>query len=395
MTRANRPLRLLAFVPSAKAPSETFIRANLRGLPFDTIAYFGDDFSWRRPGQGAYACSVLLSKLLSKAGLLRAATLPPSLVAWALCRRHRPDALIAEFGFHAVRMMEASRWSGIPLVVQFHGSDASARGRLVPLRERYRRLLTIAAGVVAKSEPMRRTLLELGAAPQRLVVSPCGADEALFRGGAPEQAPSLFLAVGRFVAKKGPLLTIRAFAAARDQLPPERAAELRLDMVGDGPLLPAARALAAELGLGEQVQFPGLCPPAAVAERMRGCRAFVQHSLVAPDGDSEGSPVSVMEAQLSGVPVIATRHAGIPEVVLADETGLLVAEGDVGGMAAAIVRLASEPTLAGVMGRAAARRASSRFTVAHHLDAVAALVERVVAERRGGASGGGRPGQGA
>jgi glycosyltransferase involved in cell wall biosynthesis len=381
MTRSDRRLRLLAFVPSARAPSETFIRANLRGLPFDTIAYFGDDLSWRRPAQGAYATAVLLSKLLTRVGLRRAATLPPSLVAWALCHRHRPDALIAEFGFHAVRMMEASSWSGIPLVVQFHGSDASARSRLVPLRERYGRLLTIAAGVVAKSEPMRRTLIALGAAPQRLVVSPCGADAGLFRGSAPAQAPPIFLAVGRFVAKKGPLHTIRAFATALKQLPSGPAAALRLVMVGEGPLLPAARRLADELGVRDQVQFPGLCPPAEVAERMRQCRAFVQHSLVAPDGDSEGSPVSVMEAQLSGLPVIATRHAGIPEVVLEGETGLLVAEGDVPAMATAMARLAADPELAGSMGRAAARRAGSAFTVAHHLEAVADLVERVVAER--------------
>jgi glycosyltransferase involved in cell wall biosynthesis len=381
MTRSDRRLRLLAFVPSARAPSETFIRANLRGLPFDTIAYFGDDLSWRRPAQGAYATAVLLSKLLTRVGLRRAATLPPSLVAWALCHRHRPDALIAEFGFHAVRMMEASSWSGIPLVVQFHGSDASARSRLVPLRERYGRLLTIAAGVVAKSEPMRRTLIALGAAPQRLVVSPCGADAGLFRGSAPTQAPPVFLAVGRFVAKKGPLHTIRAFATALKQLPSGPAAALRLVMVGEGPLLPAARRLADELGVRDQVQFPGLCPPAEVAERMRQCRAFVQHSLVAPDGDSEGSPVSVMEAQLSGLPVIATRHAGIPEVVLEGETGLLVAEGDVPAMATAMARLAADPELAGSMGRAAARRAGSAFTVAHHLEAVADLVERVVAER--------------
>jgi glycosyltransferase involved in cell wall biosynthesis len=382
MTRVDPRLRLLAFVPSARAPSETFIRANLRGLPFETIAYFGDDLSWRRPAQGAYALAVLLSKLLTRAGLRRAATLPPSLVAWALCRRHRPDALIAEFGFHAVRVMEASTWSGIPLVVQFHGSDASARNRVVPLRERYRRLLTIAAGVVAKSEPMRRTLVELGAPADRVVVSPCGADARLFHGAAPERAPAAFLAVGRFVAKKGPLLTIRAFAAARDALPPEEALLLQLDMVGDGPLLPAARALVNELGLRDQVRFPGLCPPSEVAERMRRCRAFLQHSLVAPDGDSEGSPVSVMEAQLSGLPVIATRHAGIPEVVLEGETGLLVDEGDVPGMAAAMARLATDPELAGGMGQAAARRAGSAFTVAHHLEAVADLVERVVRERR-------------
>lgn len=382
MTRSDRRLRLLAFVPSAQAPSETFIRANLRGLPFDTIAYFGDAFSWSRPWQGAYAASVLLSKLLYRLGLRRAGTLPPSLVAWALCRRHRPDALIAEFGFHAVRMMEASTWSGIPLVVQFHGSDASARGRVVPLQERYRRLLTIAAGVVAKSEPMRHTLVQLGAPAERLLVSACGADERLFHGATPAQAAPLFLAVGRFVAKKGPLLTIEAFAAALAQLPADEAAALQLVMVGDGPLLPGAHDLVRQLGLEAQVQFPGLCPPDAVAAWMRRSRAFVQHSLVAPDGDSEGSPVSVMEAQLSGLAVIATRHAGIPEVVLEGETGLLVAEGDVSAMATAIVRLARDPDLAGRLGRAAAQRARSGFTVSHHLAAVADVVERVVAQRQ-------------
>jgi colanic acid/amylovoran biosynthesis glycosyltransferase len=382
MSRHDPRLRVLAFVPSARAPSETFIRANLRGLPFITVPYYGDDWFCRRPGQAAYAVSVGVSKLLTRIGLHRAATIPPSLVAWALCRRHRPDALIAEFGFHAVRMMEASTWSGIPLVVQFHGSDASARDRLVPLRKRYRRLLSIAAGVVAKSEPMRRTLLELGAPAQRLVVSPCGADAGLFHGSAPAHAPPTFLAVGRFVAKKGPLLTIRAFAAALNQLPPANSADMRLVMVGDGPLLPAACQLVDQLGLGDRARFPGLCPPVEVAERMRQCRAFLQHSLVAPDGDSEGSPVSVMEAQLSGLPVIATRHAGIPEVVVDGQTGLLVEEGDVDAMAAAIVRLATDPELAGRMGRAAVRRAGAAFTVAHHLEAVAALVERVVAERR-------------
>ena len=80
---------------------------------------------------------------------------------------------------------------------------------------------------------------------------------------------------------------------------------------------------------------------------MRQVRGFVQHSIVAPDGDSEGNPVAVMEAQLSGLPVVATRR-GIPEVVRDGETGLLVSEGDVDGMAVAMRRLVLEPALAAV-----------------------------------------------
>ncbi|KZR73744.1 glycosyltransferase [Prochlorococcus marinus] len=377
MSSSTSRFRLLAFVPSGRAPSETFIRANLRGLPFETLAYFGDEFSWRRPWQLSYAVSVGLSKVLYRLGLRRFGSIPSSVVAWLLCCQHRPNALIAEFGFHAVRMMEASAWSGIPLVVQFHGSDASARSRLVPLGERYRRLFAIASGVVAKSEPMRQKLVELGAAPESVVVSPCGADADLFLGADPGHAPPIFLSVGRFVAKKGPLLTIQAFAAARDRLLSGLSAQMRLVMVGDGPLLPAARRLVVDLGLEAQVEFSGFCSSSEVAELMRACRAFLQHSLVAPDGDSEGSPVSVMEAQLSGLPVVSTHHAGIPEVVLEGKTGLLVNEGDVEGMARAIALLVDDPDLAASLGKAARLRASSSFTVAHHIDAVADLVKRV------------------
>ena len=131
----------------------------------------------------------------------------------------------------------------------------------------------------------------------------------------------------------------------------------------------------------EQVALLGALPQRQIVERMRLARGFVQHSLVAPDGDSEGNPVAVMEAQLCGLPVVATRHAGIPEVVLEEETGLLVDEGDVDGMAVAMRRLVLEPSLAGQFGMAGQRRVERCFTVQHHWAAVADLLERIVAVR--------------
>lgn len=371
-------LRLLAFVPSAHAPTETFVRANLRGLPFETFAFYGDEFALCRPLQVAYACSVCISKIFYRLGMKRVGTFPPSLVVWILCQIYRPDVLIAEFGFHAIRMMEAAAWADIPLVVQFHGSDAFAHKRLTAeLRERYRRLFKVAASVIVKSQPMRDQLLSLGASPDRLVVSPCGADPGLFYGAIPGDAPPLFVAVGRFVPKKAPHLTIRAFADACSRVSPSLSRELRLVMVGDGPLLSESRRLVAELNLENQISFLGLCNPQEVAELMRSCRAFVQHSMMAPDGDSEGSPVSVAEAQLSGLPVVSTRHAGIPEVVVEGKSGFLVNEGDVSGMADFIVRLAEDPGLAASLGRFASANALSSFTVQHHIDDIAKVVRRV------------------
>ena len=87
-----------------------------------------------------------------------------------------------------------------------------------------------------------------------------------------------------------------------------------------------------------------------------------------------------MEAQLSGLPVIATRHAGIPDVVIEGETGLLVEEGDEEAMAMAMLRLINDPELAERFGRAGRQRVLKRFTVAHHLQQVTDLLDRVQAK---------------
>jgi glycosyltransferase involved in cell wall biosynthesis len=371
-------LRLLVFAPSRRRASETFIRANLRGLPCSTTVYCGDEWPWRGPPlRLAYGLAVGVSKLLDRCGWQRAATWLPSLVAAWICVHERPSLVLAEFGFHAVRIMELVPATGLPLVVHFRGADASSQRYLGRLAHRYRRLLTLASAVVVKCEPMAARLRQLEPprpSPLPMLVSPSGANAELFDGGEPAAAPPCFLAVGRFVAKKGPLITLEAFAIAARTRP-----ALQLVMVGEGPLLDCARRRAVELGVSERVQFTGVELPPQIAERLRHSRGFVQHSLTGPDGDQEGSPVAVMEAQLSGVPVVATRHAGIPEVVLDGHTGLLVDEGDGAAMAVAIGRLADDPALAARLGAAGRARALKQFTVTHHLQALMDLFQRVAA----------------
>ncbi len=376
MTRTFDQVRLLVFAPTRRAASETFIRANLKGLPFQLKAYFGDERPLSEPMRWLYGCAIWLSKLLTRLRLLRAAGLPAAWVARLLIRRHQPNVVLAEFGFEAVRVMHACRWTGVPLVVHFRGSDASARQRIGLLEDRYRSLLRIAAGIIVKSRPMADRLAWLGASRDRILISPSGADAALFHHSAPAQSAPIFLAVGRFVEKKGPLQTIDAFArmlAGCPALP----ADVQLWMVGDGPLLPAAQDLVQAQGIEDRVRLLGLRSQVEVAGLMREVRAFVQHSRVAADGDSEGSPVAVMEAQLSGLPVIATRHAGIPEVVCDGESGLLVEEGDVAAMALAMVRLVRDPGLAERMGACGRQRIQSGFTVSHHLEQVSNFLETV------------------
>jgi colanic acid/amylovoran biosynthesis glycosyltransferase len=174
----------------------------------------------------------------------------------------------------------------------------------------------------------------------------------------PEHAPATFLAVGRFVEKKAPLLTLAAFASVWRRYP-----DARLRMIGSGKLLEACRDLACGLGIGEAVEFVGTQPNDVVAAEMMRVRGFVQHSLVAADGNSEGMPVAILEAGASGLPVVSTRHAGIPEVVDDGTTGFLVDERDVEGMAERMERLLAEPALAGELGRSARRRIEEHFSI--------------------------------
>ena len=138
--------------------------------------------------------------------------------------------------------------------------------------------------------------------------------------------------------------------------------------------------MVAQNNIADQVFFVGVLKQYEVAALMRKARMFVQHSNVAPDGDSEGSPVAIMEAQLSGLPVVATFHAGIPEIVKQDVTGFLVDEGDVNGMANGMIKLVLDPGMASEMGAKGQSRVINNFTLDHHLSAVSALLNRVIKE---------------
>jgi glycosyltransferase involved in cell wall biosynthesis len=179
------------------------------------------------------------------------------------------------------------------------------------------------------------------------------------------------------VEKKAPQHTIAAFAEVVRLRP-----DARLRMIGDGPLLAECRALATALGVAEAVEFLGVQPPEAVQREMRGARGFVQHSVEASNGDREGTPVGVLEAGASALPVIATRHGGIPEVVVDGETGLLVDEHDVSGMARHMLTLAASPDLAGRMGQLARARVERCFSLAGSLERLWSIIEAAPAPSR-------------
>jgi len=273
-------------------------------------------------------------------------------------RRARPHAVLAEFGHAGVQVLDACRRLGLPLIVCFYGFDVYARPMLERYGVRYPELFDQAAALIVVSESMRRDLIALGAPAAKTHYVASGVDLDGFRTGAPDEAPPTFLAVGRFVEKKGPHLTIAAFASVRQRHP-----EVRLRMIGDGRLRAICEDLARGLGLDAAIDFLGTQSHDALSQEMRAARAFVQHSVVASDGNSEGMPISILEASATGLPIVATRHAGIPEAVVDGETGLLVDERDVSGMAAHMERLVGDPAFAAALGRAGRRYVEKHFSL--------------------------------
>jgi glycosyltransferase involved in cell wall biosynthesis len=357
--------------PNQSTYSETFIQAHRERLPATVHYLYGGSFpGYVYPEQRLDSS---LSKLQKALSVICANTrigiwlhLPPqffrALALRRFLRRHRVQVVLAEYGPTGAAIMGVCAQAGIPLVVHFHGFDASATETLKTYETRYRHLFREAAAVIAVSREMEAQLLRLGAVRETLYYNPYGVDPELFAQANPAANPPTFLAVGRFVDKKAPQLTLLAFKQVLEACP-----DARLVMIGDGPLWDCCVQLAHVWNMTEHVAFLGVCSHHEIATSMQAARAFVQHSIRPTTGDSEGTPVAVLEAGMSGLPVVSTRHAGISDVVLHEETGLLVRERDVDAMARAMLRLAHDDELVARMGARAREHIRTHYTMEQHI----------------------------
>jgi glycosyltransferase involved in cell wall biosynthesis len=291
-------------------------------------------------------------------------------------RRAGVTTVLANYGPTGVALSPVCRALGVGLVVHFHGYDAHRADVVSRHAAAYRNLGIEAVAVIAVSRHMTEVLVEAGIPEDRLHLTRCGVDPVRFAARSEPPTPPLFLAVGRFVDKKAHYLTLVAFAEARKAVP-----EARLVLAGEGELLEATWNLAKALGIEESVDFVGVLSPDEVAGWMQKATALVQHSITPRSGpnagDSEGTPVSVLEAMMSGLPVIGTRHAGIGEVIEDGRTGLLVEERDTASMAAAMVRLAEDVELTRSMGRSARGEALANYSADRYIETLRSVLRGV------------------
>lgn len=358
---------LAVFVHEIGSVSETFIRRHVQDLLPGGTVVVATEYE-RRNADWKAGCPVLVvngirqplgHRIIHGDSVVEGSTVP-DFVAGAVkrfLRKHKVQVILGEYLDQSVRWLDLARELNVRFFAHAHGVDVSGRLRASQWRSEYLRYGE-GDGVITMSHASHARLISLGLSESKVHAIPYGVDVP------PEHVKRVpgdivrCLAVGRMVAKKAPILLLDAFRRAFEACP-----QLRLDYVGAGPLLAAARDFVHAFDLGGRVILHGQQSHEVVRRLMGEADMFVQHSATDIEtGDEEGLPVAILEAMSQGLPVVSTRHSGIPEAVSDGITGYLVNEGDAVAMADRIVAIARDNELLQRMSLAGWERASELFT---------------------------------
>ncbi len=254
----------------------------------------------------------------------------------------------------------AAHWAGVPLVVHTeHGKERYTQRFRTRMLGRVAGWFTTTffcltddmAAAVRHSRivPDRKIRVIFNGIDTSQFLVPCDTESIRKLLGIPDDAP-IIGTVGRLTEVKRQDVLLRGFAKARTKFP---AAHLLI--LGDGPLRKELEDLAAELGIGSSVHFAGYQSPTA---------PFIQAmNVFALTSRSEGMPQAALEASVCGVPAVASRVGGLPELIDDGKSGILFPVGDDDALASALGKLLAEPATARQMGQAAKDRAISKFDI--------------------------------
>jgi glycosyltransferase involved in cell wall biosynthesis len=266
------------------------------------------------------------------------------------------------------------RWSRrAPLVLTSHGTDLFLVDRVPAARLLAGPIFRAADQVTVISTPLVARAESLGVRSSRLTVIPMPIDPSVAAaaeddGRRPTGGPALLLFVGRLVERKGASYAVRALTELV-----EAGRDVRMAIVGEGPERETLAELARVLGVADRVEMVGSVPTSEVRHWYERASVFVMPAVTDWKGEQEGFGMVIVEAMSHGVPVVASRSGGIPDIIRDGENGLLVPERDIGGLATAIGRVLDDPGLAGRLARVAREDIRNRFAparIARGFDAV-------------------------
>jgi glycosyltransferase involved in cell wall biosynthesis/SAM-dependent methyltransferase len=261
------------------------------------------------------------------------------------------------------------------VMVSFHGYDAS-----LSFKQHgdncYDYLFQRADLITTPTYAMKDELVKRGCSPGKIMIHRYGIDLSRSHQCGNSGDKTALLSVARLEEKKGLKYSITAFARCRNNLN----AEYRI--IGDGSLKDELMGLITELGVSDKVLLLGPKTKDDVADAMAHADVFVLTSVTASNGDCEGLPVSLIEAHASGLPVISTYHAGIPELVTDGSTGFLVQERDIEATIEKMELLIDNPGLRRQLSSNAVRKVQSDFDIHTLNDILAGYLTKGIDKHR-------------
>jgi len=339
-------MRLLIITPNRPDSESTFIKNQIRYLNPESILYSG------------YKPYLVLSKSILpfalKSEIVKKIVknvfpyIYSKLYSQSLnkyCKENNFSIVLCNYGPQAANVVDIFKNNNIPFFVHFHGYDASVKKILERFHIKYQSLLKNSDGIISVSQDMSDRLVKLGAKSEKVFLIPYGVDIKLFKKSNPSQAANILIFIGRFTEKKSPENLLKAFKLAKNEV-----RDAKLVMIGEGELQDEILDCIDKFNLADSIEMHSWLSQEELCIYLHKSRAYVQHSIVAKNGDSEGTPNSILEASASGLPIISTFHAGIKEAVIHNKTGFLVNEGDWQKMGYYMVELLKNPEKAELMG---------------------------------------------
>lgn len=294
------------------------------------------------------------------------------------------DLLHVYFGHTGVHLLPFIRhWKG-PSLVSFHGMDIMPRPGEPGYDARMRELLATLPMVLARSESLASRLVDLGCEPSKIRINRTGIPLESFpfhQRSVPDQNEWKFVQASRLIEKKGIDDSLRAFAAFRAVH-----TSSSFTIVGEGPLRLELERLAESLGISAAVTFAGFLGQSELRAIYENSDVFVHPSRTTERQDQEGVPNSMLEAMATGLPVVATKHGGIPEAVADSHSGFLSPERDWEALRDSMQKLSSDPERTLAMGRNASDSVREKFEQKRAIKALEGFYEELLASHRASAS---------